>query len=75
LSIVLAGLLPMAIVGTTGLGWLRQLERLARSTRTAAEAAELGQCALAPIGNLASAIMPTADAAGCLPADAPWGRP
>ncbi|SOZ35719.1 hypothetical protein [Cupriavidus neocaledonicus] len=73
LSIVLAGLLPMALVGTTGLGWLRQLERLAQATRSAADDAELGRCA-APLAAVA-AIVPMPDADGCLPDGAAWGRP
>ncbi|WP_373378281.1 hypothetical protein [Cupriavidus nantongensis] len=73
LAIVLAGLLPMAVAGSTGLGWLRQLERLAQATRSAADDAELGRCAT-PLAAVA-AIMPMSDAGGCLPAGAPWGRP
>ncbi|SOY64466.1 conserved hypothetical protein; putative membrane protein [Cupriavidus phytorum] len=73
LSIVVAGLLPMAVVGTTGLGWLRQLERLAQATRSAADDAELGRCAT-PWAAVA-AIVPMPDAGGCLPAGATWERP
>ncbi|MBB2916135.1 hypothetical protein [Cupriavidus alkaliphilus] len=74
LSIVLAGLLPMAVAGTTGLGWLRQLERLAQATRSAADDAELGRCT-APLGTAVAAIVPMPDAGDCLPAGATWGRP
>ncbi|NUO86727.1 MAG: hypothetical protein HOQ33_08900 [Cupriavidus sp.] len=73
LAIVVAGLLPMTVVGTTGLGWLRQLERLAQATRSAADEAELGRCAT-PLTAVA-AIMPMSDAGGCLPAGSTWGRP
>ncbi|WP_116379040.1 hypothetical protein [Cupriavidus taiwanensis] len=73
LSIVLAGLLPMAVVGTTGLGWLRELERLAQATRNAADDAELGRCgtALAAV----AVIVPLPDVGGCQPAGATLGRP
>ncbi|SPA38030.1 conserved hypothetical protein; putative membrane protein [Cupriavidus taiwanensis] len=74
LSIVLAGLLPMAVVGTTGLGWLRQLERLAQATRSAADEAELGRCA-APLATAVAGIMPMPDAGGCLPGGSTWARP
>ncbi|WP_265921375.1 hypothetical protein [Cupriavidus nantongensis] len=73
LTIVLAGLLPMALAGSTGLGWLRQLERLAQVTRNAADDAELGRCAT-PLAAVA-AIVPMPDAGGCLPAGSTWGRP
>ncbi|MDQ0141643.1 hypothetical protein [Cupriavidus necator] len=75
LSIVLAGMLPMAVVGTTGLGWLRQLEQLAQATRSAADDAELSRCASAPFAAAAQAIMPVPDAGGCLPAAASGARP
>ncbi|SPC11754.1 hypothetical protein [Cupriavidus taiwanensis] len=74
LSIVVAGLLPMALAGTTGVGWLRQLERLAQATRSAADDAELGRCA-APLAIAVAAIVPMAEAGGCLPAGATWVRP
>ncbi|MEM5276680.1 hypothetical protein VSR17_16765 [Cupriavidus taiwanensis] len=73
LSIVLAGLLPMAVVGTSGLGWLRELERLAQATRSAADDAELGRCATPLVA--VAAIVPWPDAGGCLPGWATWGRP
>lgn len=64
----------MAVVGTTGLGWLRQLERLAQATRSAADDAELGRCA-APLATAVAAIVPMPDAGGCLPAGSTWARP
>lgn len=64
----------MAVVGTTGLGWLRQLERLAQATRSAADDAELGRCA-APLATAVAVIMPMPDAGGCLPAGSTWARP
>lgn len=57
----------MTVVGTTGLGWLRQLEHLAQATRSAADAAELGRCAAPPLA--------AGDAGGCVPGGATWGRP
>ncbi|NOV25521.1 hypothetical protein E5S69_18630 [Cupriavidus necator] len=72
LSIVLAGLLPMTVIGTTGLGWLRQLERLAQATRSAADDAELGGCA-ASLATVVAAMVPMPDAGGCPPAGATGG--
>ncbi|MDK3024960.1 hypothetical protein QO239_20410 [Cupriavidus taiwanensis] len=75
MSIVLAGLLPMTTVGTNGLGWLRQLERLAQATRSAADDAELGRCASAPLPMPRVAFVPRQDAGGCPPAGATWVGP
>ncbi|UDM51276.1 hypothetical protein [Cupriavidus sp. MP-37] len=74
MSIVLAGLLPMTVLGTTGLGWLRQLEHLAQATRSAADDAELGRCA-APLATAVAAIVPMPAAGGCAPAAAIGGGP
>nr|WP_147309640.1 hypothetical protein [Cupriavidus taiwanensis] len=73
LSIVLAGLLPMTVVGTTGLGWLAELERLAQATRSAADDAELGHCATPLAAVAVIALWP--DAGGCVPGAATRGRP
>ncbi|SOY48143.1 conserved hypothetical protein [Cupriavidus taiwanensis] len=75
LSIVLAGLLPMTAVGTNGLGWLRQLERLAQATRSAADDAELGRCASAPLPMPRVVFVPMPDTGGCLSGGATWVGP
>ena len=64
----------MTAVGTTGLGWLRQLEHLAQATRSAADDAELGHCA-APLAAAVAAMVPMPDAGSCPPAGAIGGGP